>query len=212
MKLTIDLSSYQSDQNICCSLTDEQGTIVYVNDKFCELTGYSNEELIGQNHRILSSGYHQADFYRNLWDTILAGHIWQGDICDKSKDGKLFWVNTIISPMKDMDSGQHLFLAIQTSIDDRIHAEETNKYRLQQLDNLLFKVSHDLRQPITQLIGLSELLNAEGIDENEFRYLVFNILNSSKLLDTLSKEITKHLETIMVKKNLSFAITETQAH
>jgi len=84
--------------NMVCSITDVNGTIIYVNDRFCEICKYSKEELIGQNHRIINSGYHPQDFFRNLWGTITRGEIWRGELKSQAKDGTYFWLDSIIIP------------------------------------------------------------------------------------------------------------------
>jgi len=78
------------DRNIICSITDSEGIIIYVNQKFCEISQYSKNELIGQNHKMLNSGFHSEEFFANMWDTIKSGNIWNGEVKNNAKDDSLF--------------------------------------------------------------------------------------------------------------------------
>lgn len=92
------------------SITDHQGIILYVNDKFCEISEYRVDELIGNTHRILSSGYHPKSFFSEMWHTIQAGQIWNGEICNKSKNGHYYWVDTVIVPFRNNYATQYKYL------------------------------------------------------------------------------------------------------
>lgn len=98
------------------SITDVSGKITYVNDKFCRISGYSRPELIGRNHRLLKSGQHGASFYQDLWRSVAHGHIWHGEICNRNKEGGLYWLDTTITPFVDAQGKPYQYLAIRTEV------------------------------------------------------------------------------------------------
>ncbi len=121
------------DQHAIVSITDVDGTIVYVNDKFCEISGYPRSELIGANHRILKSGEHSRVFYRTLWQTITSGQVWHGEIINRTKDGELYWVSATIVPLIDQNGLPQQYVAIRTDITHEKLAER----KLQESERLL---------------------------------------------------------------------------
>jgi PAS domain S-box-containing protein len=104
------------DSHAIVSVTDMHGNIVYVNEKFCQVSGYTSAELIGKNHRIIKSGIHPEGFYTDMWDTIVKGNIWHGEVCNRRKNGSFYWVNTSIVPFVDAEGFPYHYISIRTDI------------------------------------------------------------------------------------------------
>jgi diguanylate cyclase (GGDEF)-like protein/PAS domain S-box-containing protein len=124
------------DHHAIVAITDRRGLIIHVNDHFCAISGYTREELLGQDHRLLNSGLHSREYMRAMWRTILKGGIWHGEFCNRAKDGRLYWVQSTIVPVSDADGRPHEFIAIRTEISEqkRITAElERSELRFRRL-------------------------------------------------------------------------------
>jgi PAS domain S-box-containing protein len=180
------------DQHAIVAVTDVQGTITYVNDKFCVISQYSEDELIGQNHRVLNSGHHPKEFFQQMYHTIANGGVWHGEIQNRAKDGSIYWVDTTIVPFIGADGKPQKYVAIRADVTERklgekeiqklnddlelrvaertAQLETANK----ELEAFSYSVSHDLGAPLRHIGGFSKLLVEEfgsSLDPNAQRYV-----------------------------------------
>ncbi|MFW0758071.1 putative bifunctional diguanylate cyclase/phosphodiesterase [Pseudomonas sp. H11T01] len=132
------------------SETDLVGRITHVNDQFCLISGYSREELLGENHRMLSSGLHSAEFFTSMWRSIALGKVWKGEICNRAKDGTLYWVDSTVVPLLDDETGR-----VQRYVSIRFDVSEKRKL----LHSLQWRVGHDVLTGLPNRAFLSDLLD-----------------------------------------------------
>ena len=153
------------DQHSIVAVTDAKGKITFVNDKFCAISKYSREELLGQDHRIINSGHHPKAFIRDLWTTIAQGRVWKGELKNRAKDGSLYWVSTTIVSFLNADGKPHQFVAIRTDIteqkrasDELVQAKEAAERANRSKSDFLANMSHEIRTPMNGVIGMTGLL------------------------------------------------------
>ena len=191
-KLNKELSDYKyvMDESSMVAITDQKGIIKHVNDNFCKISKFSPEELTGHDHRIINSGYHSKEYIKNLWETLSRGEIWKGEFKNKAKDGTTFWLDTIITPFLDERGKPYQYVVTQFDITKRKNAEGNIKKQNEELviqyqekkirtaelnlsnkelvktntelDHFVYSVSHDLRSPLTSILGLISFIEEDS--------------------------------------------------
>ncbi len=155
------------DQSTIVAITDQRGTISFVNDAFCRISKYSREELLGQDHRIINSRYHPEEFIRKLWTTIAAGRVWKGEIRNRAKDGTIYWVDTTIVPFLDSEGKPYQYIAVRHDITQRKFGEEQilrQAAELQRAAQLSFVgelaagLAHEIKNPLAGIQGAVDIL------------------------------------------------------
>ncbi len=184
-------------------ITDKNGIIEYVNPAFTKVTGYTFEEAIGQNPRILKSGKHPPEFYKAMWDTLLQGKVFLSELVNRRKDGSLYWERASIAPIKNEKGEITHFVAIKEDITERKKLEEAlqkardealeaNRFKTQLLGN----VSHDMRTPLGGILGYTEMLldGAFGEPSEGQRQALMRILQSTQHLIDFTNDLLNQAE------------------
>ena len=180
------LSTAVEQSPVSITITDREGTIEYVNPKFCQVTGYSSDEVLGQNTRILKGGNHSSEFYKDMWDTILSGCDWRGEFQNRNRDGSLMWELASISPILDDSGDISHFVEVKENISEQkklqeeliqlaLHdkkAKEQAEQASRSKSYFLASMSHEIRTPLNAIIGMAELLEDAGLSEEQHGYVM----------------------------------------
>jgi PAS domain S-box-containing protein len=179
------------DQHSIVSMTDRAGLITYANDNFSDISGYSNEELIGKNHRILNSSHHSAEFFNEIWKTISGGHIWQGEICNKAKNGNLYWVLSTLAPLFDSSGKIYQYISIRMDITKTKQTEVLlrRSHKMEAIGELTGGIAHDFNNLLGIIVGNHDLMKRKVEDGSKLQKQL-NIAQNAALRGA---EITRRL-------------------
>ena len=195
---------YSLDESAIIALTDQRGIIKKANRNFCKISKYKEEELIGQDHRIINSGYHPKEFMRDLWVTIASGKIWKGELKNKAKDGSFYWVDTTIVPFLNEQGKPYQYLAIRVDISKRKESEEQLKTVIK---DLAFQNDEKEKRAAELIIANEELLFQN--DEKENRAAELSVANKELAFQNDEKE-KRAAELIVANKKLAFENDEKE--
>jgi len=209
------------DESSIVAATDRTGSITYVNEKFTQISGYEAHELLGQNHRLLRSGYHDLAFYQQMWETISAGQIWKGEICNRKKNGETYWVQTTIVPFIGQDGRPYQYLSIRYDITDLKQAQEmileqqekmiaTSK--LSALGELSAALTHEINNPLGVILGrcemLQEMIEAKDWNQEELRKLAGMIHKTGQRIEKIIRSMRAFTHSPVDSEGLGLAASE----
>ncbi|MDC4231204.1 MAG: PAS domain-containing sensor histidine kinase [Nitrosopumilus sp.] len=233
-KLNLDISDFEEllfDHSIV-SVTDEQGNIVYANKKFCKISKFSEDELLGQNHRILKSDEHPPKFFTEMWDTISRGRVWDGEIKNYTKDGSNYWVRAIIIPIIASDKIITNYVSITNNITKEKEAQErllkmedkllkqnetllsevetkstelVKTERLATIGTMASRIAHDLKQPLTIMHTYADMLTPEILAklDSKDREKWYRLQNSISDMNRIIEDVLDFARTTEIKKKKS---------
>lgn len=213
----LESQKYALDQSAIVAITDIRGDIVYVNDKFCDISKYSEQELLGQNHRIINSGHHPKSFFAEMWKTISSGSVWKGDIKNKAKDGSFYWVATTITPFMDENGLPNMFVSIRFDISRQKALEEELEEKLKerntmlnrmsvqnrQLEDFCYIISHNLRAPVYNLGLICDLMKEEE-NKDELPEMLEKLSRISEFLRSTLDEL---IDTVQINNSTEISVT-----
>lgn len=206
------------DEHAIVSMTDPRGFITYINEKFSEISGYQPEELIGLNHRIINSGTHDKAFFKNLWSSVHNNKPWSGEVCNRKKNGELYWVFATVLPLYNDDDELVSIISVRTDITNQkknehmlqIEKEKANSASKAKSD-FLSNMSHEIRTPMNAIIGMTHLALRDTSDEKIRNYLNDIKLSANNLLGIVNDILDfSKIESGNIKvETIPFSLNET---
>jgi PAS domain S-box-containing protein len=174
------------DQSAIVATTNVKGDITYANDRFCEISGYAREDLLGKNHRLINSGLHPPEFFRDMYDTITAGRVWRGEIRNRARQGHFYWVDTTIVPFLDERGRPYEYIAIRHDITERVRSETALREQtaLARVGKLAAIVAHEVRNPLAGIRGAVQVIGKRMPPERSEQRIISEIVTR---IDTLNE-------------------------
>ena len=191
------------DESSIVAFTDGKGVITDVNETFCRISEFSREELIGKTHRLINSGFHGPDFFPAMWKVIAQGHVWKGEICNRAKSGRIYWVSTTIVPLFDdgLDRPSQ-YIAIRQDITELKNAQEqilrqqeqlVTSSRFSALGEMAASITHEVNNPLGVILGraemLEEMLHSDDLNKESFKKAVDKILVTARRIEKIVKSM-----------------------